>query len=117
MFIDLKSPVTINLEWLSYQTWTRQLEIQTVTWNGDPEYITRAELATQVAQRVMEFFEEMRDKTPDPSYTEYRSQPGVIDIDHLELVALKRVSMHSYIPHFRLITPPGRVDILSDHYL
>lgn len=39
----------------------------------------------------------------DPSYREYCVQPGVIDLDHLELVALKRVSKSSWMPHFRKI--------------
>ena len=51
------------------------------------------------------FHQEMLDKAADPSYYQYRGQPGVIDIDHLELVALKRVAKSSYMPHFRLITP------------
>ena len=50
--------------------------------------------------------QEMRNKASDPSFAEYRSQPGVIDIEHLELVALKRVAKFSYMPHFRLVTPP-----------
>jgi len=48
-------------------------------------------------------YQEMAEKEADPSYQEYRVQPGVIDLDHLELVALKRVSKQSWMPHFRLI--------------
>lgn len=48
----------------------------------------------------------MQDKEADLSYYEYRIQPGVIDLDHVELVALKRVSKASYMPHFRVITSP-----------
>ena len=44
-------------------------------------------------------------KDADPAYWEYRVQPGIIDLDHLELVALKRVSKSLWMPHFRLINP------------
>jgi len=47
--------------------------------------------------------QEMRGEAADPSYWEYRAQPGVVDVAHLELVALKRVSVSSWMPHFRLI--------------
>jgi len=50
--------------------------------------------------------QEMEGMKANPSYREFRAQPGVIDMDHLELVALKRVSKYSWMPHFRLITPP-----------
>jgi hypothetical protein len=36
-------------------------------------------------------------------------QPGIIDLNHLELVALKRVSKSSWMPHFRLISPHQKV--------
>ena len=49
--------------------------------------------------------QEMEGKTADPSHPEFRVQPGVIDLDHLELVALERTSRSSYMPHFRLIPP------------
>jgi len=53
--------------------------------------------------------QEMQDKPPVPSHSEYRVQPGIIDLDHLELVALKRVTKYSYMPHFRLISPSAAV--------
>lgn len=49
--------------------------------------------------------QEMHSKAVDPAYIQFRVRPGVIDIDHLELVALKRVAKASYMPHFRLIPP------------
>jgi len=49
--------------------------------------------------------QEMEGEAADPSHPEYRVQPGVIDLDHLELVGLKRASKSSYMPHFRLIPP------------
>ena len=49
--------------------------------------------------------QEMQGKDPDPTYWEYRVQPGIIDLNHLELVALKRVSKASWMPHFRLVDP------------
>jgi len=49
--------------------------------------------------------QEMKGKEANPSYLEYRVQPGVIDLDHLELVALERITDSSWMPHFRLITP------------
>jgi len=49
--------------------------------------------------------QEMQSKDVDPSHQEYRVKPGLIDLNHLELVALKRVAKSSYMPHFRLITP------------
>ena len=52
--------------------------------------------------------QKMEGKEVDLSHLEYRIQPGVIDLDHLELVALKRVSKASWIPYFRLISPPTR---------
>ena len=51
--------------------------------------------------------QEMQGKDADPAYRKYRVQPGIIDLDHMELVALKRVSKHSWMPHFRLIDSPG----------
>ena len=48
--------------------------------------------------------QEMERKAADPSHPEYRVQPGIVDLDHLELVALKRASKSSYMPHFRLIS-------------
>jgi len=50
--------------------------------------------------------QEMQNKEGDPSHQEYRVKPGIIDYNHLELVALKRVAKSSYMPHFRLIAPP-----------
>jgi len=47
----------------------------------------------------------MEGKDADPAYREYRVQPGTIDLNHLELVALKRVSKSSWMPHLRLIDP------------
>jgi hypothetical protein len=55
---------------------------------------------------ILVFDQEMKGKEADRSYYEYRVQSGVIDMDHLELVGLKRVAKASYMPHFRLITPP-----------
>ena len=51
------------------------------------------------------FDQEMRFKEADRSYWKYRIQPGIIDLEHLELVALKRVTKSSWMPHFRLIPP------------
>lgn len=46
------------------------------------------------------FYQEVRDEVVDLSYQRY---PGVIDLDHLELVGLKGgVCKHSYMAHFRL---------------
>jgi len=50
--------------------------------------------------------QEMAEREADPAHREYRAQPGVIDLDHMELVALKRVSKWSWMPHLRLITVP-----------
>ena len=55
--------------------------------------------------------QEMEGKEADPSYPEYRIQPGVVDLDNLELVALKRVAKSSWMPHFRMISPPTRIDL------
>lgn len=43
---------------------------------------------------------------PNPDHAKYCVQPGKVDLDHLELVALVRVSKDSWMPHFRLIVPP-----------
>jgi len=43
---------------------------------------------------------------PDTTHVKYCVQPGKIDLEHLELVALVRVSRDSWMPHFRLIVPP-----------
>ena len=53
----------------------------------------------------LESNQEMGSKEADLSHREFHVQPGVIDLDHLELVALKRVSKSSWMPHLRLITP------------
>ena len=50
--------------------------------------------------------QEMQGQVPDPSHMEYRVQRGILDMDHLELVTLKRVSKSSWMPHFHLIVPP-----------
>jgi len=104
MFVDSKTSISLRLEWLPYGKWTKQ--IRTVTWQRPPELIDRAKLATEVAKRMKYFFVEKEGELPDPSYMKYRVKPGTIDIDHLELVALKRVSKSSWMPHFRLIAPP-----------
>jgi len=49
----------------------------------------------------------MQGKEGDPAYLEYRVQPGIIDLYHLELVALKRVAVGLWMPYFRLIAPNG----------
>ena len=49
--------------------------------------------------------QEMKGKEADPSYLEYRVQPGIIDLDHLELVALERIATSTWMPHFRLTDP------------
>ncbi|KAF9784370.1 hypothetical protein BJ322DRAFT_1109090 [Thelephora terrestris] len=109
VFVGFKSSIAIRLEWLPYNKWTRQ--IRTLNWRKDTDNITLSKLATEVAKRMKIFFEEMESKEANPSYYKYRVQPGVIDMDHLELVALKRVAKASYMPHFRLITPPNRNDV------
>jgi len=38
----------------------------------------------------------------------YRIQPGTVDINHLELVALERVSKGSWMPHFQWVPDPTR---------
>ena len=53
----------------------------------------------------LELNQEMETKEADPAHLEYRVLPGIIDLDHLELVALKRVSKSSWMPHLRLIAP------------
>ena len=50
--------------------------------------------------------QEMQGKAANPSHWEYRVQPGIIDLEHLQLVALQRVSKSSWMPHFRLIPSP-----------
>jgi len=52
--------------------------------------------------------QEMKGKEADPSHLEYRVQPGVNDLDHLELVALEKVSGSSWTPQFRLIARSPR---------
>jgi len=103
VFIGSKSSISIRVEWLPYEKWTRQ--IRTLTWKKPPEHITRAKLSHEVAKRMSVFFDEMMVKAGDPLHFQYWIQPGVVDIDHLELVALKRVAKASYMPHFRVITP------------
>jgi len=102
VFVGFKSSISIRVEWLPYDKWTRQ--IRTLNRRKQDENITLAKAATEVAKR-MKIFEEMEGKPADPSYHQYRVQSGVIDMDHLELVALQRVAKASYMPHFRLITP------------
>lgn len=88
-----------------------------------PHYMTNARLANEVAKRMKIFLEvtsniwnvwrhanselnqEMEGKEADSSYLMYRVQPGIIDLNHLELVALENVSRGSWMPHFRLIPP------------
>jgi len=50
----------------------------------------------------------MEGEMPGPSHREYSLQPGIVDIDHLELVALTRSAGALWMPHFRLITPSLR---------
>jgi len=49
--------------------------------------------------------QEMQGKEANPAHLEYRVQHGTIDVDHLALVALKRVAVGLWMPYFRLITP------------
>ena len=92
-----------------------------LTWRREPDHISRAKLTTQVARRMASFFEvnptscwsggvlnyrlhqEMQGKAADPLHLKYHAQPGVVDVAHLELAALRRVSVSSWMPHFRLI--------------
>ena len=62
--------------------------------------------------------QEMQGKEADPAYLGYRVQPGIIDLDHLELVALKRVAVGLWMPYFRSITPilPNGVCIPQTRY-
>jgi len=39
-------------------------------------------------------------------HPKYSVQPGIVDVDHLELVAFVKVAKGSWMPHFRLIPPP-----------
>ena len=88
--------------------------------SNDTGHIDRAKLATVVAEWVEAFFkvnlvglsgsvlnsglnQEKEGEVPDPLHQKYALQPGIIDIDHLELVAL--TSGSQWVPHFRLITP------------
>ena len=47
--------------------------------------------------------QEIKWKEADPSYLEYRVWPGIIDLDHLELVALEIIAKSTWMPRFRLI--------------
>jgi len=62
--------------------------------------------------------QQMQGKEADPAYLEYRAEPGTIDLDHLELVALKRVAVGLWMPYFRLITPvlPNGVRVPQRRY-
>ena len=42
----------------------------------------------------------MQTKAADPSYREFRVQPGIIDLEHLELVALEsfQIFMDAALP-------------------
>ena len=55
--------------------------------------------------------QEMGREEADRTYWGYRVQPGIIDLEHLELVALKRVSKSSWMPHFRLIPSSPPLDV------
>jgi len=47
--------------------------------------------------------QEMEGKVADRMYPEYRIRRGIIDLDHLELVALVKVAKDAWMPHFRRI--------------
>jgi len=54
----------------------------------------------------------MEGREPDPMHSKYSVQPGILDLNHLELVALVRVSRGSLMPHFRSIPPSRRNGVL-----
>jgi len=49
----------------------------------------------------------MEEGIPDQMCPAYRVRPGVIDVNHLELVALVKVARGSWMPHFRQIAGNG----------
>ena len=53
----------------------------------------------------------MEGRIGDPIHAKYCVRPGVIDLDHLELVALVKVTRGSWMPHFRLITPSRGIGV------
>jgi len=47
----------------------------------------------------------MEGEVPNVLHRKYALQPGIVDVDHLELVALTGAAGSLWVPHFRLITP------------
>ena len=100
-------------------------QIRTMNYRNPPGNINRSKLATELAKRVLwfskvrltansepssyidfTFFPQKVDGvTPEPIWEKYCFQQGVVDADHLQLVALERVSQSSWMLHLRLIPP------------
>ena len=100
-------------------------QIRTTNYRNPPGNINRSKLATELAKRVLWFSkvrltagseppshigfafvpQKMDGVAPEPIWEEYCIKQGVVDADHLQLVALERVSQSSWMLHLRLIPP------------
>jgi len=101
MFVGFRSAVAIRFEWKAYEKWTHQ--IRTLNYRNPPGNINRSKLATELAKRVQWFSKKVEGAVPEPIWENYCFRRGVVDADHLQLVALERVSQSSWILHLRLI--------------
>lgn len=103
MFVGFRSAISIRFEWKAYEKWTHQ--IRTLNYRNPPRNINRSKLATELAKRVQWFSKKVEGAAPDPMWEKYCFRQGVVDAEHLQLVALERVSQSSWMLHLRLIPP------------
>ena len=100
-------------------------QIRTMNYRNPPGNVNRSKLTTELAKRVLWFSkvplaadsetssytsftfvtQKMDGVAPEPIWEKYCFQQGVVDADHLQLVALERVSQSSWMLHLRLISP------------
>jgi len=100
--------ISLRFEWPGYQSWSRQVKTQDCRKKPNP--IRKFKLALEIAKTLERFVQEMQDEQPEDEKQEDEKQaepqwkvgPGRIQVDHLVLLSLDRVSKASWQPQFCL---------------
>jgi len=96
VFTGQNHTISVRIQWPGYDGWAAQVRI--VTYQGNPEGITRAKLVKEVSKRLRDFIKKMESIAIDPTYAEYRVGPGGIELRSIHIAALEQVSRGSWQP-------------------
>ncbi|KAF9791044.1 hypothetical protein BJ322DRAFT_1171048 [Thelephora terrestris] len=96
VFTELGQTLNLRIEWPGYDGWGAQIRI--VNYQEKPKSISRAKLVTDIAKLLHKFIEIKKSVSIDPAYEKFRVGPGGIELHHIGIASLDRVSRGSWQP-------------------